>query len=192
MWLPASSNLWPMMSEAAADWWEPARQRALAKLSTDLLSLIAKYGPDDATERYVSLLQDIKSPGWIPARPPRKMPSLWQIAQYWDTRDVFYVDLEAPHCFACPRPIQFRADHSPKDRWNSAAHQLLRGHLVNRKRDGLDGPQNIVPICNFCHRFMGMYSVEDGAAAIEWVLDGGPWPELIERYERREKAQAAE
>jgi hypothetical protein len=120
------------------------------------------------------------------SRPPRKMPSLWQIAQYWYDRGplIFDVDLDTPHCFACYRIAPFREEDSFKDRWNGASRWLIRGHLVNRKRDGLDGPQNIAALCNFCHRFMRMFSVEDGAAAIEWVQDGGPWPELFERYER--------
>lgn len=114
----------------------------------------------------------------IPVRPSRRMPDLWRIARYWLERDVFWVDLEQPHCFGCfnaPEPDQSVPDAA---RWNDSVF-LERAHLADRAAGGLDGPQNLVPLCHSCHRLMPEFT--DGREAIKWVLAGGSTPILSAR-----------
>lgn len=51
--------------------------------------------------RYEHERGHILHPNWTPDRGPRRMPNLWSIAEYWNSRDIFNVDLDDPHCFAC-------------------------------------------------------------------------------------------
>jgi hypothetical protein len=154
---------------------------------------------------YLSLLCDkgwSSAEAWRLARPHRRLPDLWTIVSYWAERDdLFYVELEHPNCFACGRTYGMDDIPEPRDRWIAARSKLERGHLVNRARDGLDGPQNLVPLCGMCNKSMPIFSRPD--PAIEWVLDGGwtqyfdvgPEGELIYRRDRLheicERAHAA-
>lgn len=45
---------------------------------------------------------------------------------------------------------------------------LDRAHLCDRSLNGLDGPQNLVPLCERCHK--AMPSFNDGHLALEWVF----------------------
>lgn len=117
----------------------------------------------------------------VTERPERRMPSLWAIASYWTGgRDWFCIPLEYPQCFACQQTIPgIDQGLSLKDRWNSASGMLHRGHLVNRARDGLDGPQNLVPLCELCNMTMPIFSTPLPPGPVEWVLDGG-WTQYFE------------
>ena|ERR1017187_845765 len=108
-------------------------------------------------------------------RPDRKLPSLWTIAEYWSGRDVFDLTLPWPHCFSCFREAPCREEDSPRDRWNGASRYLDRAHLVDRAFNGLDGPQNMVPLCRLCHRrMMPMFRGYDEYPGPElWVQRGG-------------------
>ena len=110
-------------------------------------------------------------------RPPRRMPSLWVIADYWHNRpDVLELDpegIEAPYCFGCYIEAPYDLELPLKDRWRRANRCLQRAHLVDRCVGGLDGPQNIVPLCAFCHRHMPAFGVGQGPAAMAWVIAGG-------------------
>lgn len=120
----------------------------------------------------------------LPFRPGRYLPSMWKIVTHWSgDNDWFGVDLEHPHCFACHRTVPgIDMSLSPERRWSAAASILERGHLVNRVRNGLDGPQNLVPLCNLCNKTMPIFSGPLPPGPIEWVLDGG-WVQYFELTE---------
>lgn len=109
-------------------------------------------------------------------RPGRRMPSLYEIAAHWAPLDVFCVDLQTPSCFGCDMIVPADMSIPARPRWNGSNSFLDRAHLVDRRHDGLDGPQNLVPLCRLCHRLMPPFT--DGHAALAWVLAGGGWPVL--------------
>ena len=122
-------------------------------------------------------MTEMATPDRIPAWRRRRMPDLWAIASYWAEREVFRVDLTWPHCFGCRTsgPLEDDDDNPPSDRalWRASSSFLDRAHLVDRMYGGLDGPQNLVPLCTRCHRLMPVHRLGDGPAAIKWVQDGG-------------------
>jgi hypothetical protein len=140
---------------------------------------------------------DIMQASWplqsgLPARPGRKTLTLWTIASYWHAREgnplrLDYDGIEDPYCFGCER-IPLTCDleaPTPKARWDSAG--LDRAHLIDRCRGGLDGPQNIIPLCFGCHRGMPAFIPGQEAEVIAWVLSLGtrieypprPWPAAV-------------
>jgi len=121
-------------------------------------------------ERKIILQSD-----WQPSRPPRRMPSLWAIASYWDERDTFGdIPLDAaPFCFGCRKHAGWWGLPACEARWNDASCFLDRAHLITRDKGGLDGPQNLVPLCERCHKTMPFFGVGDECDAIEWVRAGG-------------------
>jgi hypothetical protein len=193
----------PFADSTGTDWWEPARRRALAELDRRhdaVLQDFARpyhYYPgqrilSDAemheqvereSKAFIDGLRSIDAareqiwkPGWKPARPERRMPTLWKLAEYWAARGTFDVLLDDPHCFGCREDVsEFCHGETPKARWNSLSGYLERAHLVARVYDGLDAPQNIVPLCGPCHRLM---PDDDGPAAIKWVQLGG-WKHFV-------------
>jgi hypothetical protein len=202
--------------QTALDWWEPARQRELARLDrlqmshvTDVgtgpawramrargepvcladgstLTPAARAAIDADTDAWLAALNRIKAakaavmrPEWLPDRPARRMPSLWRIVSYWADRGTFDVDLDEPHCFACGW-YEDSDGATGKIRWGNSSRWLERAHLVARVCDGLDVPQNIVPLCGQCHRVM---PDEVGAEAIAWVQAGGAPAWLAREFE---------
>jgi hypothetical protein len=133
------------------------------------------------TREMVAQLNDIKGqrewvnrPDWMPRRPRRSVPTLWKLAEYWATRDVFEVHSADPHCFACQRSFDYDEAVSHRAKWNALNRYLERAHLFDRWRGGLDGPQNVVPLCRVCHRLMPEFFHEgDHVEAILWVQQGG-------------------
>jgi hypothetical protein len=113
--------------------------------------------------------------GLLPDRPGRYLPRLWALASYWAGRDTFAVSLDRPHCFGCRLRME-ASGVTPQEQWNSAGLWLHRAHLVDRIRDGLDGPQNVVPLCAACNHVMPSFGPADGADAIAWVQAGGSVP----------------
>ena len=170
-------------SADGADWWEPARQRELAKLARRLAG-----DPAHDADAYLVSVRAVQDPGWIPRRPPAKLPSLWAVAVYWADRGTFAVDLDNPHCFACSAIARPQDSLAPAVRWNRSRGRLDRSHLVTRARGGLDGPQNLVPLCIPCNQLMPVFGIGQAAEAVRWVQDGGIWPVLEERADRRETA----
>jgi hypothetical protein len=155
---------------SGTDWWDDARIRALARTGLPIPAAIA-----EVTRNPRHYLRHVLGPNWLPPRGNRVMPSLWQIAEYWYIRDdVFDVDLRNPHCFGCGDRAGSQAA-TLRIRWQDAACKLDRAHLVARVYDGLDGPQNIVPLCGPCHRFQ---PDDDGARAVAWIQRGG-WKQLV-------------
>jgi hypothetical protein len=58
-----------------------------------------------------------------------------------------------------------------RQRWNRA--DLERAHLITRVYDGLDGPQNLAPLCSLCHRFMPNFEPGQEQSALDYVRNGG-------------------
>jgi hypothetical protein len=108
----------------------------------------------------------------LPARPRRHMPSLRKIVDHWRETGTFDVE-DHPHCFAC-------REQAPADNWTDARGWLERAHLIDRYLGGLDGPQNLVPLCGVCHGWQPIF--EPGAEAIAWVLAGGYRGEIARLY----------
>lgn len=51
---------------------------------------------------------------------------------------------------------------------------------MNWARDGLDGGQNIVPLCRICNRLMPVF--DNGPAAIARVTTRGGWLAAFEEW----------
>lgn len=165
-----------------ADPWEAARQREIQRINDRMERLPLDLGIPfrDMLAEMGKLERELdwirRNDRWLPAGPPRKVPTLWVIASHWATREVFRFDLELPCCFGCGYVADCKDDPAPKVQWNSAAGQLERAHLVDRCAGGLDGPQNVVPLCSPCHRVMPVFDIGEGPDAIEWVKAGGRLP----------------
>jgi hypothetical protein len=56
-------------------------------------------------------------------------------------------------------------------RWDQAV--LERAHLITRVFDGLDGPQNLAPLCSLCHRVMPDFEPGEEESALDYVRNGG-------------------
>lgn len=128
------------------------------------------------------MITDRPLPPRLKPRPPRKMPTMWAIVRYWTGRGPFGFseeELAAPFCFGCGLEITGTSGRTPAARWESAAGRLERAHLVDRFLGGLDGPQNIVPLCVMCHRVMPVFDVEHGDDALAYVTDGGWFPLVL-------------
>jgi hypothetical protein len=163
-----------------------ARMPLPARLPDDQIGEFVRRYTDEqmvpALRRLKAERERVLSPSWHPLpprRPRRQMPSLWAIASYWHVREgnPLLLDAEAvefPYCFACSAMAPgIDEDRPVRIRWNAAGRWLDRAHLVDRVFAGLDGPQNIVPLCYPCHKVMPSFRVEQGAEAIRWVIDGG-------------------
>lgn len=117
----------------------------------------------------------------------RNMPSLAKIADYWaaDGRAVatfpdvrrFALGLGEPFCFRCgwfaPIPDMFSERYATADPWTYASGWLERAHLAERFSGGSDTVDNLIPLCNICHRQMPEL-IADRADAIEWVNEWDP------------------
>lgn len=158
---------------------EPRRRAALREIRRRvrvLRTACVRYGQPQSELllelRQIKAEQDrILSPDWIPYRGDRSIPSLWTIARYWAQRGTFAIDLDNPHCLACGYSQEL--DGTPAERWKQAGRFLQRAHLIDRVRDGLDGPQNIIPLCGACHRAQPSYGVEQCDEVIAWIQAGG-------------------
>jgi hypothetical protein len=157
------------------DWMESARKRARAKA----LEVFRRSRAQDAGDNLAAELAWIASENWIAGRPSRYyMASLWEIARYWSERtpaEFSFEPLPWPHCFACNQDVPCLEEDSIPDRWNKAGVYLVRAHLVDRELGGLDGPQNLVPLCQKCHRGMLSFrGYDEYPGPAEWVRRGGP------------------
>jgi hypothetical protein len=186
------------MNDAWDEWLDPelARTRFLAELyreaesSTKRMEYAIQHWNGSshmpAIDRWIAEQDRIdksrewgKSKGWFPStpeRPGRRMPKLYDIAYYWynERPGTFRVSLTVPLCFRCLRrlpPEELRPRNIHK-RWLSASSYLERAHLVDRFVGGLDGPQNLVPLCPECHRCMPTFEIDQGDRAIAWVQAG--------------------
>ena len=77
------------------------------------------------------------------------MPSAAKVALHWRRRTIA--------CFLCGAVAEC---------WND----LERAHLIDRWAGGLDGAQNLVLLCGFCHRIQPIFEPGDEARALEWVF----------------------
>lgn len=113
-------------------------------------------------------------------RPPRSMPHLRDIAEYWVDREddlpsyqAHSIGLGEPFCAACGwlAPVP---DGLGRKSWALASRFLDRAHLVDRALGGLDHEGNIVVLCHLCHRRMPSFDVDQWADAVAWVEEQRP------------------
>jgi len=113
------------------------------------------------------------------------MPPLWTLARYWAGRLGYSDDdLAVPFCFGCGTEMPYKKRAPAQQRWNEAAGRLERAHLVDRWCGGLDGPQNVIPLCSLCHRLMPTFGIDQGDAALAWVTEGGCMSFLLDAWAR--------
>lgn len=101
----------------------------------------------------------------LPDRPSRRMPSLATLCRFHG--------LEVA-CIKCGRP-----------------DDIERAHVIDRCFGGLDGPQNLRPLCSTCHRYQPVFDNGDEAAALEWFDTGGSPLWAVARVALKEAAAAA-
>lgn len=109
-------------------------------------------------------------------RPDRRMPPLRKIAEHWLDRPEWpdykgnYIGLGEPFCARCGwlAPVE---DGRP-DSWDRAGKFLDRAHLIDRIKGGLDGVQNLVPLCHLCHDTMPSFGPGQEEEAYAWVRSG--------------------
>ena len=78
-------------------------------------------------------------------RPNRRMPSHKAIYDYWTEQDNELLGQEEPGCMACHSVV---VDDIHPSRWGGL---LDRAHIIDRADYGLDGPQNLMLLCKWCH-----------------------------------------
>lgn len=101
------------------------------------------------------------------------MPTCEQIAKHWfkcdDPRaELFVQDMTVPACFACSKPARTKGS---KRSWNGAV--LERAHIVARQFGGPDTADNILLLCQPCHREQP--DVPDRDAVIDWANNHRWW-----------------
>lgn len=155
------------------DWWAAARERERKRLGAIMLDdQTSEPYFDFALRRFLAT----SNPEWVAPRPEPRLPSLWRVAKYWaeeDPEQLFSVDPDRPNCFACGRVVPEPVGETPEQKWNNSGNLLQRGHLVNRARYGLDGVQNLVPLCRACNMAMPIFESAEIPGPIEWVIGGG-------------------
>ena len=92
--------------------------------------------------------------GGTVTRPSRRMPPMLKIANHHGLG-------ERPHCVGC-------GYLPPCETWIEAASYLERAHIIDRWAGGLDGPQNLAPLCGPCHRGQPIFEPGDEEMAIHW------------------------
>lgn len=97
---------------------------------------------------------DMPVAGFWPSRPGRRMPTLSRIAAYHGLP-------AEPACVRCKWV-------APCGTWRAASRYLERAHIIDRVFDGLDGPQNLAPLCHGCHKDQPIFRPGDEVAALRW------------------------
>jgi hypothetical protein len=142
--------------------WRQARLDAIERIrNIEIPRYLREHDTDDwdagCRQANASCFHIATRPGWLPERPPRRMPTVTKIAQYWHGHPgTFEVDIATPECFRCHLSV-------PAWSW------LERAHLVDRWCGGLDHEANIVMLCVCCHRRMPPFMIDQVAEAISWV-----------------------
>lgn len=96
-------------------------------------------------------------------RPDRSVPAASVIVRYWAERessskqpapwDSYGWDWFEPACMACGMAAPGELSDPPRwTDWNRTEGWLNRCHVIPRVRNGLDGPQNLVLMCEPCHQ----------------------------------------
>lgn len=112
------------------------------------------------------------------SRPTRKMPPCGEIHDYWaECRNGYWVyffgqvSIDHPRCYCCHIGPEMLCENDwPRHLWGSF---FDRAHIIDRSRDGLDGPQNLVLLCKSCHRAQPSFGPSDWMFFLEWVWDHG-------------------
>lgn len=101
------------------------------------------------------------------------MPPLWAVVIYWlqEREAPLGGDGRIPHCFRCLRVSGYDPMDGFDGRWNNSG--LERAHLVDRALGGLDGAQNLMPLCWPCHKVMPSFGPGEGPDAIAWIRRDG-------------------
>jgi hypothetical protein len=84
-----------------------------------------------------------------PDRSRRHMPPMVAIERHWD--------LPHGYCARCKQPARCE-----------------KAHIIDRCHGGLDGPQNLVPLCYPCHSDQPSYEPGDEPFALEWIFHNRP------------------
>jgi 5-methylcytosine-specific restriction endonuclease McrA len=89
--------------------------------------------------------------GGLADRPPRRMPVMRRILAHHELSDAY--------CVRC-----------------GYEGSLERAHIIDRCYGGLDGPQNLAPLCSLCHRQQPIFQPGDETVALEWfgLRQGSP------------------
>lgn len=102
------------------------------------------------------------------------------VIDYWrEHAPEVFPDIQAswigwyePFCFRCgwlpPLP-----EVDPYQRWTAIGGWLELAHLQDHCAGGSDKPENLVPLCEFCHHAMPEFP-EGRDRAIAWVRAGQP------------------
>lgn len=120
----------------------------------------------------------------IPGRKRPNLPHILEVAEFWVDRDDWphyranTIGFGEPFCARCGWlvPIDDSRFATDKGAWGEASKRsyLERAHLIDRCYDGLDGVQNLVPLCWRCHDVMPSFKPGDEDAALSWVRDYKP------------------
>lgn len=105
-------------------------------------------------------------------RPKRKMWEAWRIAEWYvEHQPQRLRDGLWPACFACGMG---------DDEWRN----FERAHLITRCFSGLDGPQNLVLLCKWCHKQQPDFLPGDEERAWAWVeARPGYWDTLLQAFQ---------
>jgi HNH endonuclease len=113
----------------------------------------------------------------------RTMPTTWSVVSYWLPQEVFEIDPYQPGCFICgledSRHCRYGEADQPRQRWLKVGGGLQRAHLVARFKGGPDAVENLIMLCQMCHKMMPNFA--DRQAAIDWALSGIPLINFINR-----------
>lgn len=90
-----------------------------------------------------------------PARKKRALPKLAACEAYWG--------VEPCTCIRC-----------------GAIARCERAHVIDRCFGGLDGVQNIVPLCAKCHKGMPSHRPGEEGRALAWLAHKGDWDDWLE------------
>lgn len=150
---PSTDAVWAPV--ALAD----ARRRLEEWIDCHAADLLMPFG--DFIDRMLALSAEEKRllAGGLAIRPPRRMPALKALAAYHGMGSD-------PHCFVC--------GYGRGGDWVSAGSWLDRAHVIDRFLGGLDGPQNLRPLCRLCHNIQPVFEPGQEAEALTWFGEGFP------------------
>lgn len=165
-----TTEIAPAIAETETSEWLAVRRQHIAALHAAQDRTLERWVDGYITserrrESHASIQRDIDRvasyPGWLAARPPRRMPPARRVAEHWHRLGApFAIDIDEPACFGCGLTVA---------RWSD----LERAHMIDRFLGGLDHEANLAMLCALCHRLMPMFDVGDEAAALHYVQNSG-------------------
>lgn len=103
------------------------------------------------------------------------LPTLDKIARHWVDHPLFenayfqYIGFGEPYCFRCQWQPPNDDPYDDEQTWQQHSAFLDKCHLVDRCRGGSDELDNLVPLCNLCHKEMPQFAPHQYDIAIAWV-----------------------